>query len=76
MSQLPRGDHEWVVTNAAKWNDFGPRPLDIVLRVYFSGEQDVNELIVNLEDYISYNNIQDRNRYLELECLLKGDVLL
>lgn len=35
-------------------------------------EQSINDLTLNLEVYISYNNIPDKNKYLVLKCSLKG----
>lgn len=45
-------------------------------RSYFTGIDDVNEFIEKLEEYISYNGIPGKNKYVLLKCPIKGDALL
>lgn len=67
-----RGGHAF--TTAFR-NVIKSRRLDIVPRVYFTGEQDVNEFVLHLDNYISYNNIPEKNKYLLVKCPLKEDSL-
>lgn len=36
----------------------------------------MKKIILKLEDYISYNNIADKNKYLVFNCSLKDEAIL
>lgn len=80
MTALIRNDLPGVVTNVAQHdierynaaNNSDFRPGDVVPRVYFTCEGDVKEFSLKLEDYLWFNNIPDKNKYLMLKCSLKN----
>lgn len=45
------------------------------IRSYFSAEQEVNEFILDLEKYILYNNIPEKN-ILILKCSFRRDTIM
>lgn len=71
MSQLPCASLNGVVTNGVQRNNFKPRPFKTVPCAYFSGKQGMNEFNFNLDDYISYNNMQEKN-ISSAKMLIKG----
>lgn len=52
------------------------RPLGFLSRAYFIDVEDVNAFILRLDEYILFNNITDKNKYLLLKHSLKGGALL
>lgn len=57
-------------------NDYVRRPLEGVPRSYFCATENVNQFILNLQEYILYNSIPDENIYLQLKFSFKGNALL
>lgn len=47
----------------------------MVLRIYFSDSENINEFISKLEECIAFNGISDKNVHLDLKCSLKDDTL-
>lgn len=78
MTELQGSGPAGYSTNGAQ-SYVEPRPVVTVpilsYGVYFTGDMDVKDFVPKLEDYISYNSIPEKNKYLVLKCSLKGESL-